>query len=301
MDVSVIIPVYNDNARLALCLRALAQQSYPADRFEIIVIDNGSTPPVVETLAQQYPHVTFAYEPSPGSYAARNRGIQLARGRVVAFTDSDCIPSPDWIESGVAALAGTSNRGLVAGRIEIFYANPERPTAAEIYERVSGFPQERYVAEFHYGATANVFTTADVIRNVGSFNPTLRSGGDREWGERLHRAGYAQVYAPAAVVMHPARASLRNLIHKRRRTTSGVVWHMRQSQRPLGRAHWARTVLRVIRRRIVPPRAELAALWHDRRLTRTSERVKVVLVGCLMNYAYAFEFARIALGGVPKR
>jgi glycosyltransferase involved in cell wall biosynthesis len=301
VDVSVIIPVFNDVARLALCLRALAQQSYPADRFEIIVIDNGSIPPAVEMLAQQYPHVTFAYEPAPGSYAARNRGIELAKGRVIGFTDSDCMPSPDWIESGVAALSGTPNCGLVAGRVEIFYADPERPTAAEIYERVSGFPQERYVAEFHFGATANVFTTADVIRDVGPFNPDLRSGGDREWGERVHRAGYAQIYAPAAVVMHPARATLRDLVHKRRRTTSGVVWHMRQRQRFHGRAHWARTVLRVIRRRIVPPRAELAALWNDRRLTRTSERVKVVLVGCLMNYAYAYEFARIALGGVPKR
>jgi glycosyltransferase involved in cell wall biosynthesis len=301
MVVSVIIPVYNDTERLARCLQALAQQSYPADRFEIIVVDNGSTPPAARTLAPQHPCVVFAREPTPGSYAARNRGIELAKGTVIAFTDSDCIPSPDWIESGVAALSATPNCGLVAGRIDLFFANAARPTAAELYERVSGFPQEKYVVEFHFGATANVFTSASVIRIVGPFNPNLRSGGDLEWGERVHRAGYAQIYAPAAVVTHPARASLRDLVYKRRRTTSSVVWHMRQNQRFHGRAHWARTVLRVIRPRIVPPRAELAALWRDRRLTRTSERVKVVLVGCLMSYAYAYEFARIALGGVPKR
>src|SRR5262245_5241730 len=134
MDVSVIIPVYNDIARLAVCLDALAQQSYPADRLEIIVVDNGSTPPVAQALAQQYPRVTFAHEPTPGSYAARNRGIQLATGTVIAFTDSDCIPSPDWIESGAAALSGTPHCGLAAGRIDMFYVNPERPSAVELYE-----------------------------------------------------------------------------------------------------------------------------------------------------------------------
>jgi hypothetical protein len=189
----------------------------------------------------------------------------------------------------------------VAGRVEISCANTERPTAAELYEQVSGFPQEQYVAQFHYGATANVFTTAAVVRDVGPFNTDLRSGGDREWGERVHQAGYAQVYSAGAVVTHPARASLRELVRKRRRTTGGLVWHMRRSQGIYGRAHWTRMVVRVLRRRIVPPRPELAALWRDRRLTRTSERIKVVLVDCLMNYTYAVEFARVAFGGAPKR
>jgi glycosyltransferase involved in cell wall biosynthesis len=301
MRVSVIIPVYNDAERLALCLRALAQQGYPAEQFEVIAVDNGSTPLVARALAAQYPRVVFAHEPTPGSYAARNRGIQLARGKIIAFTDSDCIPDPDWIESGVAAMSATPNCGLAAGRVELFYANPERPCAAELYEWISGFPQQKYILEFHYGATANVFTSAEVMREVGPFNPRLTSGGDREWGERVHAAGYAQVYAPNVVVRHPARASVRDLIHKRRRTASGVVHLMRERHRPRGRARWTRRALQVVCRRIVPPRAELAALWRDRRLTRSSERVKVVLVGCVMNYAFAYEFARIALGGDPKR
>ena len=301
VDVSVIIPVYNDIARLALCLRALARQSYPADRFEIIVVDNGATPAVAQTLAELYPRVTFAFEPAPGSYAARNRGIELARGRIIAFTDSDCIPAADWIESGVAALATTANCGLVAGRIEFFYTNPEKPNAAELFERVSGFPQEKYIVELHYGATANVFTSADVIRKVGPFNPKLGSGGDREWGERVYAAGYAQIYVPGVVVRHPTRASLRELIRKRRRTTGGVVWFMWRLHRPFGRAHWIRRTLRFVVERIVPSRSELAKLWRDEHLTRTSERIKVVLVKFLMSFTVACEYARVAFGGAPKR
>lgn len=301
MNVSVIIPVYNDAARLALCLQALAQQRYPADQVEVIVVDNGSTTPVDQVPTAQHLRVRVAHESARGSYAARNRGVQLASGTIIAFTDSDCIPDPDWIGSGVAALSATANCGLAAGNIEFFYRDPERPTAAELYERVSGFPQEQYVRELHYGATANLFTSADVLRTVGPFDATLTSGGDREWGQRVHAAGYAQVYAPDVIVRHPARATLRALVHKRRRTTSGVVRAMRDRHRPFGRARWARRVFQVLGERVVPPRTELAALWRDHRLNRSSERVKVVAVGCLLNYAFAYEFARIALGGVPKR
>jgi glycosyltransferase involved in cell wall biosynthesis len=301
MDVSVIIPVYNDAARLALCLRALAHQRYPADRFEVIVVDNGSSPPMDHVAAAPHLRVLIANEPGRGSYAARNRGIELASGAVIAFTDADCIPDPDWIQKGVATFSATANCGLAAGRIELFYGDPERPTAAELYERVSGFPQEQYVNEFHYGATANLFTSADVLRSVGPFDMTLTSGGDVEWGKRVHAAGYVQVYAPDVVVKHPARATLRALVNKRRRTASGVVRAMRDRHLRFGRAHWARRVFRLVAERIVPPRTELAALWHDQRLNGASERVKVVAIGCVLNYAFAYEFVRLALGGVPKR
>lgn len=92
--VSVVIPVFNDAERLEMCLRALEDQTYPADRYEVILVDNGSDASM-EGLAAGFAGTRVAYEDRPGSYAARNKGVSLARGEVVAFTDSDCVPYRD--------------------------------------------------------------------------------------------------------------------------------------------------------------------------------------------------------------
>src|ERR1041385_8126335 len=101
--VSVIIPVWNDPERLTKCLDALRKQTYPAHSYEIIVVDNGSAVPVDRVVAS-YGHARVVHEQRVGSYAARNSGLKVARGQVIAFTDADCLPAPDWIEKGVAHL-----------------------------------------------------------------------------------------------------------------------------------------------------------------------------------------------------
>src|SRR5262249_52917854 len=98
--VSVIIPVYNDAERLPKCLAALEAQTSPSGRSEGVVIDNGSGRPAAPLLAG-YTHVRASYEGRPSQYAARNRGLSLAQGEVLAFTDADCVPAPGWIERGV--------------------------------------------------------------------------------------------------------------------------------------------------------------------------------------------------------
>jgi glycosyltransferase involved in cell wall biosynthesis len=218
--VSIVIPVFNDIERLADCLSCLERQTYPCDRFEVLVVDNDSdTSP--ESLCSRYPNVVCIEEPTPGSYAARNRGIENARGDIFAFTDSDCRPAPDWIESGVAALTAMGSLGLVAGRIDIFFRDPERPTWVELYEEMFAFPQQENAEIRHYGATANVFTTRAVIDTVGPFNAALTSGGDREWGNRVHRAGIAIQYNDDVRTLHPARYDVSDYFSKLRRTVFG--------------------------------------------------------------------------------
>jgi glycosyltransferase involved in cell wall biosynthesis len=180
--VSVIIPVFNDGERLRRCLLALGQQTYPRDRFEVVVVDNGSSEDVAAIVAGQA-FVTLGHEARPGSYAARNTGLGLARGEVLAFTDSDCLPQPDWIAAGVARLAASPGCGLVAGKISVFFQDPQRPTATELYESLTAFQQHKYIERDHYGATANLFTRRDVFDVVGRFSDGLTSGGDREWGQ----------------------------------------------------------------------------------------------------------------------
>ena len=218
--VSVIIPVYNDTARLNSCLKCLSTQTYPRKRFEVVVVDNGSDEPIEPRLPPR-DNVICVHEPTAGSYTARNRGLEAAKGEVLAFTDSDCRPDPTWIEKGVAALEQLETPGLVAGRIELFFQAPAHPTWVELYEQVFAFPQEENVSLRHYGATANMFTKRSVFDEIGGFDDRLKSGGDREWGNRVHEAGLPLRYAKEVMVRHPARRNAREYFAKAKRTIHG--------------------------------------------------------------------------------
>ena len=218
--VSVIIPVFNDSKRLKLCLKALQNQTYPKDSYEIIVVDNNSDEKI-KAVVSQFPQTIITRECKPGSYAARNKGISLAKNEIIAFTDSDCIPASNWIEKGVLNLLKTPNCGLVAGQVKIFYKNPEQPTAVELYQKVVAFPQKKFVQELNFGVTANVFTFKSVLETVGLFDDRLMSGGDYEWGQRVFANGYCQIYAEDTIVEHPARYSFRELHKKMVRIMDG--------------------------------------------------------------------------------
>lgn len=217
--VSVVVPAYNHHAALAKCLRALEEQKYPKDRYEVVVVDNGSQESV-EPLVRNHPQARAAFEGRPGSYAARNKGVSLARGEIIAFTDADCLPVPDWLERGVATLLASPNCGLVGGGIEVFPAGP-RPNWVELWDCTRGLRQKRYVNLSKYAATANAFTFKRIFDAVGPFDADMKSSGDLEWGRRVAAAGFAVVYAEDASIHHPARATLRQIWRKTIRLTGG--------------------------------------------------------------------------------
>ena len=86
--VTVIIPAYNEETSIGHCLAGLTHQTYPFDRYEILVIDNGSTDGT-RRQAEKYPVKLIAEANPQNAYSARNRGIREARGSIIAFTDSD--------------------------------------------------------------------------------------------------------------------------------------------------------------------------------------------------------------------
>ena len=218
--VSVIIPVFNDTQRLHKCLAALERQTYPGELYEIVVVDNGSDQSIKQEV-EDYPHAIASYEANPGSYVARNRGIKLAQGEILAFTDSDCIPQPNWLMDGVKTLLSNHQYGIVGGRVELFYQNPNRLTPVELYEKLHAFPQRTNIYESHFSVTANLFTFKRLFDRVGNFNSLLKSNGDREWCHRVFEQGYQLAYAEQAVVMHPARHSLAEIYRKQLRIIGG--------------------------------------------------------------------------------
>jgi len=218
--ISIIVPVYNDVAYLKKCLDALSKQTYSKELFEVIVVDNGSAQDI-KTVVLKYEQAKYALENTRGSYAARNKGIEIAKGDILGFTDADCIPDACWIEQGISKLQSTLNCGLVAGNIEFYFKVPNQPTPAELYDSTRFLQQKLFIEQMHFGATANVFTYKAVFKQVGLFNDQLKSGGDQEWGNRVFRNGYKLAYAEQAQVLHPARSTLRELRKKMRRVFQG--------------------------------------------------------------------------------
>lgn len=210
--VTVVIPHYNDLERLDRCLAALSVQTMPADRYEIVVADNMSPIglPVVEQVVAGRARVVLATVAGAGP--ARNAGADQARGDILAFTDSDCVPDSRWLEQGVAALADAD---FVGGQMEVLVP-PDRPmTGAEAFESIFAFDNETYIRRKHFTVTANLFCTRNLFRKVGPFR--TRVSEDNEWCWRARALGYRLGYAEGAVVGHPARADWEQLKTKWRR------------------------------------------------------------------------------------
>ncbi len=273
--VAVVVPVRDDPAGLAACLAALGQQTYPRDRVEVVVADSASTPAVGPVTGARVVRVD-----APGSYRARTAALATVTADVVAFTDADCRPRPDWLTRAVEHLVAGAD--VVAGAVHVFPRDPARRTTVELFEAMFAFPQEHYVRERGFGATANLVTWRRVLEDTGPFDPTLASGGDVEWGQRATGHGARLVHAPDAVVDHPARRSWRQLVAKRRRTMEGTV-HLDVS----GRLDWSPG----LRMYLVPDRATYARVRHDGRFTRW-ERLRIMLAVLVEDLAAAWTLAR---------
>lgn len=217
--ISVIIPVWNSERRIVMALEALARQTAPRDLFEVIVVDNGSSDGTADA-ARRFDFAQVLSEPIPSSYRSRNRGLAAARGEYVLFTDGDCVPDPDWIEQALATIREMPDLGVVGGEVALFREDGAGAIASS-YEKTHTFNQKGNVEIGGFCITANWLCRRDDLLAIGGFDAGLLSAGDSECSRRMVAAGHRLTYAPRMIVRHPTRASIRELIRKRRRVTGG--------------------------------------------------------------------------------
>lgn len=157
-----------------------------------------------------------------------------------------------------------------------------------------GLRQRHYVEREHCGVTANLFTRRGVVDVVGPFNAALRSRGDVEWGKRVWAAGYPQAYCAAAVVRHPARRSLRELVHKARRVLGGRIDVGELATDAGSRARrWSRALL--------PPLDIKPMVDEVRRSHGRAAAARFYGAVYLARLAALVEDMRLALGGSSRR
>lgn len=221
--ISVIIPTYRDTERLGKCIQALGNQTLDKAFFEVIVVNN--YPNEILNLASEHLDnlkLRVVTEEKPGSYAARNRGIEEATGEILAFTDSDCIPDLRWLNSAREIFKQDINRqlGVLTGPIQLFFKDPVSLTLAEIYEKYTAFPTEAYARE-GFAVTANWFSYKSVVDKFGRFDDRLKSNGDSDLSWRIS-GKYEILYSRSVVVDHPARCETSELVRKYQRRLGGT-------------------------------------------------------------------------------
>ncbi len=298
MITSVIIPVYNDADRLKLCLDALAEQNVDRDSFEVIIVDNGSKEPPKE-LVESYSFCRFTEESKPGSYAARNRGLEIAQGSIIAFTDADCLPEPTWLEAGVGELDNDESCSMTGGPIVVFPLDDQKPTSAELYDIAFGLPQEHTMKQNGRVMTANLITRRSVFDKVGPFNSDLMSFGDQEWSGRVVDAGMKVTFVPDAVVRHPARYDVAGLVKQMRRHVGGMVDQKDKVRKRTGVSRFIYLAQRWILpdfRKIIDAQRQLKKRGYG--LTSWIRTVGVIL---WLQYTGLFEYFRKRLGATSER
>ena len=235
--VSVVVPHYRDLANLGRCLEALEAQTYPRDRFEIIVADNNSPEGEAAVAAVVRGRAQLVIVVERGAGLARNGGAARAVGDILAFTDADCRPEPEWIAEAIKALA---RHDFVGGRMTVLVGDEDHMTPEEAFERVFAFKNEFYVCRKGFTVSANLICPRATFTKVGGF---LSAGvaEDCEWCYRARDKGYRIGYAANSVVGHPARRDWQELLKKWRRANGDNYSLMIQS--PGGRLRWAVRIL----------------------------------------------------------
>jgi glycosyltransferase involved in cell wall biosynthesis len=225
--VSIIIATRDRPGHLELCLHSLLSLCYP--RYEVIIVDNApgssATADFIQRTYHDEPRVNYIREERPGASLARNRGIQAAKGEILAFTDDDVIVDPYWLVELVRAFDVTRDIACVTGLV----LPKELETPAQLwFEEYGGFskgftPRIFDMLKYHPGTPLHPFTagqfgsgvsmafTAAFLHSVKGFDPVLGPGLPAQAGEDLTlflqvmTQGHKLVYAPASLLYHVHR------------------------------------------------------------------------------------------------
>ena len=227
-DLSVVICTKDRAPVLAATLQALLRQL--TDRDEVIIVDNGSTDDtsrVVRNVQPRHAEVKYLYEARPGKSSARNRGIERAKGRYIAFLDDDAMPLAGWRKCAVRAFEDLPDRcGALTGQIIPKVENGKPAWMSDrdfnsLSSRVMRGDQPLRLTGRPWLVTANVLCKRDVLEEVGGFNRLFDQcgyGEDIELAVQISKRGYHLYYYPALKVHHvlPAsRFTVESLVQRR--------------------------------------------------------------------------------------
>lgn len=263
-EISIIIPHLNQPGHLRRCLASLAAQTFDMERVEILVIDNGSKQLPTE-ICTEFSGVRLDREKTPGPGPARNKGVGLSGGGILAFVDADCIADPEWLAAIAAALNEDASSGIIGGDVRIAVVDPKRLTMLEAYESIYAYRQQNYIERQGFSGTGNLAMRRSAYETVGAF-AGIDVAEDREWGQRATAAGYRIGYVPGMIVFHPARETFADLCVKWDRHVDHDFEE--QVHGIAGRLRWVAKALALL----ISPGFELIRIYRSDRVRTARER-----------------------------
>lgn len=274
-SVNIIIPVLNGERTLGLCLEAITRQTYGGEIIPV-VINDGSADRTSE-IALSFKNIHLIEQENRGRSAARNRGIIESNAEILAFTDADCVPAPDWLKMLVKRLTEKDkHRGIVGGSIVL----PERSNIWQLLDHqawahsigpgTAGGPTL-------FGSTANMCMFRTTFEQVGGFDHRLQGSEDSDLAFRLYKAGYENYFEPGAVVEHHhGRSNFISFVKQRynygRWTIQSILKH-----KPLPPYSWIFPCNRLALASLWPVYTLLATAFTFKRNWRSDKRVAVLL------------------------
>jgi len=239
-EVAVVVSTRDRAARLAALLESLGGQTIDRDRFQVVIVDDGSrdgTAALLERAAAsaELPLKVVTSDKSGRQGAGRNRGWRVADARLIAFTDDDCEATPEWLERGLRTAAEHPG-AIVQGRTV--------PHPGEL-DRQGPFSRTMDVSRLGpYYQTCNIFYPRALLERLGGFDERLPPGEDADLAWRAFAQGARAVFAPDAVVFHAVQnLGVRGHLRVARRWTDamGIFRHCGLRDEVLwGRIFWKR-------------------------------------------------------------
>lgn len=211
--VSVIIPTRGGASPLRTCLGALAH-AFPPDSETIVVSDGDSVnlEPLLRDFVEPL-RLRCIHVPHGGPAWARNRGLEIARGEIAAFTDDDCRPRPGWLDALVARVS--SSPPCAAGGITFngLASNPFADAVQVVLDIVARHERDSCGEVRFFPANNCAFPTVE-LRRLGGFDESFRTAEDRELLRRWRAAGHEMRLTADAVVDHDADLGMAGFVRK---------------------------------------------------------------------------------------
>ncbi len=209
---SIIIPTYNRQIQLDNCFKAIAELDYNKESLEIIVVKDGGeadVKSVVNLYNKVLPIKSLQQSSTTGPAAARQRGVEAARGDYLAFIDDDCLPASNWLRV-MARYTIDYPDCIIGGKTvnllkENLFSATSQLIVDIVYNHYNANPKEA-----NFFATNNMVVPAKQFRKLGGFNSSFRTSEDRELCNRWLHNGWQMIFAKEATMYHTHHLSFRS-------------------------------------------------------------------------------------------
>lgn len=199
MKISVIVPAYNAEKYIGQCIKALLNQAYRHEDYEVIVVDDGSIDKTVDII-KTHP-VRYIYQKNHGPATARNNGVKEAKGDIILFTDSDCIATPNWIEEMVRSF-----KSLDIAAVKGAYLTNQKEVIARLaqVEFEERFEMLKKAESIDMVDTYSAGFRRDIFLQMGGFDTSfpVANNEDTDLSYRMSKEGFKMVFNPDAIVYH---------------------------------------------------------------------------------------------------